>query len=279
MLEVVQQAVGVCGDPHHPLGQGLAEHWEVAALAAPVDDLLVGDDGAQPRRPVDHRLGAVGQPVVVDHPPARDVVQIRPRDTSGRLAGARLQFGDQFLDRTGLVQRRVVPGVEDPQEDPLRPAVELRVGGGDAAAGVVAEAQPAQLPQEDVDVLVRGRAGVLTGLDRALLGGQPERVEAHRVQYVVTAHAPVPRVGVGADVAQRVPDVQTRPGRVGKHVQDVGVGAERDPVEPVRQRPGRVRCGEGAVGLPAILPGRLDAVGHSARVPVRRYVLFFVHRC
>ena len=167
------------------------------------------------------------------------------------------------VDRTGLAGDRVVPGLEDLQEDPLRPAVERRVGGGDPATLVMAQPQPAQLLQEDLDVAVGGGTRVLSGLHRVLLGRQAERVEAHRVQHVRPAHAQVARIHVGADVTQRVADVQARPGRVREHVHHVGVRPDRHPVEPVGERTGRVRRVEGAVLGPPRLPGGLDLVGGS----------------
>src|SRR2546430_10153725 len=44
--------------------------------------------------------------------------------------------------------------------------------------------------------------------DRILLGGQPERVIAERVQDIVPGHPQEARVGVGRDVAQRMPHMQ-----------------------------------------------------------------------
>ncbi len=136
----------------------------------------------------------------------------------GRFALPRLVLGDQFADRTGLAPLRVEPGVEDLQEDPLCPAVVVRVGGGERPALVVRQAQLAQLGAVPLDVGLGGRPRVGAGLHRVLLGGQPERVEAHRVQHVEPGLALVPGVAVGADVAQRVADVQTGAGRVGEHV-------------------------------------------------------------
>ena len=62
-------------------------------------------------------------------------------------------------------------------------------------------------------------ARVLTVLDGVLLGRQAERVVAHRVQHVVAAHPHEAGEDVGADVAERVADVQARPRRVREHVE------------------------------------------------------------
>ena len=278
VFQVVQQSIRVRGDPHHPLRQRLAEHREVAALAAAVGgDFLVGQHGAQTRAPVHRRLGAIDQAVVVDDRAPLQVVQFGPRLTRRiravvGLAPAVGQFFDQFRDRTGGPAAAVVPGVEDLQEDPLRPSVEGRVAGGQGAALVVAQTHPAQLPAERVDVGVGGCRRMLSGLHRVLLGRQPERVETHRVQDILAAHAQIARVDVGADVAERVPDVQAVTGRVREHVHDVGVGPDGHPVEVLGQRPARVGRVERALALPPVLPGQLDRIGQRRGVTVGRRV-------
>jgi hypothetical protein len=82
------------------------------------------------------------------------------------------------------------PAPEQLQEDPLRPAHVARIRGVDLPRPVVAEAERPELALERLDVVRRRRRGMLPGLDRVLLGGQAERVPAHRVQHVVAAHAP-----------------------------------------------------------------------------------------
>src|SRR5262249_23733644 len=160
-------------------------HREVADVAAAVGgDLLVGQHGAEARAPVDGRAAAVRQAVRVDDLPALDGAQRAPRAAVWRGAPARLEIGHQLGDGSGPVGLGVVAGVEDLQEDPLRPPVVGDVGGGDAAAGVVAQAQPAQLAPVGGDVLLGVDAGVDAGLHGVLLGGQAEGVEAHRVQHV-----------------------------------------------------------------------------------------------
>ena len=66
-IQVVEQPVGVRGDPHHPLPQMLPEHREVAAVTAAVGgDLLVGQHGAQSWAPVHQRITQVHQAMVVE---------------------------------------------------------------------------------------------------------------------------------------------------------------------------------------------------------------------
>ena len=131
-VEVGEQAVGVRRDAQHPLLQRALEHRVVAAVAAAVGgDLFVGEHGAERGTPVDGRLLEVGEPVRVDDVAPRVVVELRPRVAVGigvahRLAGAGLELGDELRDRPGAVGVVVVPGVEDLEEDPLRPPVVRR---------------------------------------------------------------------------------------------------------------------------------------------------------
>ena len=180
----------------------------VAALAATVGgDLFVGEHGAERRAPVDRRLVEVREPVRVDElAPASRGVERRP----SRLSGSASRTGIELGDRPGPVRVLVVPGVEDLQEDPLRPAVVGDVGGRDAAPRVVAEPERPQLAAHVRDVRLGGDPRVLAGLHRVLLGREAERVVAHRVQDVVPAHPLEAGVDVGADVAERVADVEAR---------------------------------------------------------------------
>ncbi len=276
-VQVGQQPRGVGGDPHHPLAQVALEDREVAAVAAAVGrDLLIRQHGAQAGAPIDRRVGQVGKPVGVDHPASGQLVQLAPgaagrstRHVRGHRAGSRSQQRLQLGDRAGPTGLIVVPAVVDLQEDPLSPAVELRVDRRDAAPRVVRQPQPAQLLAHRGDVLLGRDPRVLAGLHRVLLRRQAERVEAQRVQHVVPGHPLEPAVDVGGDVAQRVPDVQPDARGVREHVQHVLLRPGRDLVR-LGHRAGRVRRLEGALGLPPVLPARLDLRGQLGGVPVRR---------
>ena len=211
----------------------------------------------RPGTPVDHRVGPVHQAVAVDHVGALARRQRRPLPAVVEIACAGLEFGDQLGDRARLVGGGVEPGVVDLQEDPLRPLVELDVGGGEAAPGVVAEAQPAQLAPEVDDVGLGAGARVGAGLHRVLLGGQAERVEAQRVQHVAARHPEVAGVDVGGDVAERVTDVQPLARRVREHVlhEHLVVGHRRSVRR--RQRADRVGHVERPQPGPVVLPGVL----------------------
>ena len=63
---VLQQFVGVLGDGKEPLLHHHLDDGLLVALVLAVDDLLVGEDGLERGRPVDHRLARVGD-VVLEH--------------------------------------------------------------------------------------------------------------------------------------------------------------------------------------------------------------------
>ena len=214
--------------------------------------------------------------MTVDDLPLLGGGDVGPGPAVGCGAFAGLELGDQVGDRpggadrfavgTGLARGRVEPRVEDLAEDPLRPAVVLRVGGGDRAAWIVRQTQPTQLTPVGGDVLVGGDGRVLAGLDRVLLGGQAERVEPHRVQHVVAGHALEPGVHVGADEPQRVADVQAGAGRIGEHVEHEQLLAAGGRQVGVADRAGRVGRLEGVVVVPPVLPPQLDVLRQARRI-------------
>ena len=140
-FEVLFQPIGVGGDPQHPLPQRHADHGMAAAFAQAADHLLVGQHRAQGGAPIDRGLDLVGQAMLV----AIAVDGLGP--LLGDFVGDR-----QFGDRPALLLLGVVPGVEEHEEDELRPAEVGHVGGGQLAVPVVAEAQHLQLAAEVVDV-------------------------------------------------------------------------------------------------------------------------------
>ncbi len=65
LVQVIEQTVGVVGDLEVPLGELLLDDHVVAALAAAVDDLLVGEHRLVVRAPVDPARLAVGEALLV----------------------------------------------------------------------------------------------------------------------------------------------------------------------------------------------------------------------
>ncbi len=115
--------------------------------------------------------------------------------------------------------------------------------------GVVWERRVAPHPVVDLD---------------ATLGGQAVVVPPHRVEDLVTAHAPEPGDAVGLDVAEHRTHVQRPAHRGRRRVDAEDRLALLRPVEPV-----------GAVGLPPLLPANLEPVegrllgdlGHGETLP------------
>ena len=106
-LQVVQQPVGVVGDAEEPLLQLAHLDQRARALAAPVDDLLVGQHGLLDRVPVDRRLVAVGQALLeqAQEQPLGPAVVLglvgaelpRPVDRHAPAAELALELGDRGL--------------------------------------------------------------------------------------------------------------------------------------------------------------------------------------
>ena len=189
LVEVGEQAVGVLGDPQEPLLELALDDRGAAALAAAVDDLLVGEDGRVLRAPLDRGLGPVGE-----------------------------------------------AALEQAQEDPLGPAVVLGGVGAELARPVDRDPPLAELAPERGDRALGRLARRLAGLDRVVLGRQPERVVAHRVDHLVAVTAAEVGDRVADRVALEVPDVGLARG-VGKHLEDVGLRLRG--VEPGLARVGR----------------------------------------
>ena len=270
-VEVLQQAVGVGGDPHHPLLERALEHLVVASLGPSlVGDFLVGQHRAQRRAPVDRRVGHVGQAVPVHELSLLGLAEITPGPAVGCAPRSGGELVDQRRDRAGPAGLGIQPRVEDLQEYPLGPAVVVDVGGGHAPPLVMAETEPIELAAHVVDVGLGVDPGVLAGLAGVLLSRKAERVESHGVQHVEARHALETDVDVGGDVAQGMADVQSRTRRVREHVHDeelrtVQAAARREP-------PRRVGRLVDAVSVPAGLPAGFDLRRQRRVVAVRRRV-------
>ncbi len=137
--------------------------------------------------------------------------------------------------------------LEELQEDPLRPAVVPRLVRPELAGPVDADTPLAELLLEGGDRGRRRVARVLAGADGVVLGREPERVVAHRVQHPLAGTPMEMGDGVADRVDLEVADVGlTR--RVREHLQDVAL-------LPVVRLVGDL---PGALGLPDLLPAGLD---------------------
>jgi len=65
-VEVGEQPFGVLGDAEHPLLHRAADHRVAAAFRNAVDDLFIGQHGAERRAPVDRDFVEIGEPLLVE---------------------------------------------------------------------------------------------------------------------------------------------------------------------------------------------------------------------
>ena len=93
-VKVVKQAVGICRDAHRPLPHVAFKDGIVADVAAAIGSyFFIRQDGAEPRAPVDGRIGQIGQAVVVHQLLALARRHCRPCGAT-RRASTRFEFGD-----------------------------------------------------------------------------------------------------------------------------------------------------------------------------------------
>ena len=206
-----------------------------------------------------HALGPAGHPVeegeqllrVVGDPQviAGDLALLDHRAGAPAAAVDHLLVGEhRLVDRIPVDDLRLAVGdalFQHAQEQPLVPLVVRRVAGGDLARPVDREPHRLHLALHVGDVLVgplRRRHAVL---HRRVLGGQAERVPAHRHQHVVALHPQLPGHHVVDRVIAHVPHVQPA-GRVGQH---------RDAVELALGEARVVLAGAVRVGGVPVRPG------------------------
>ena len=162
-----------------------------------------------------------------------------------------------LVDRAPLDRRLLAVGeaaLEEAEEEPLRPAVVLGLVRRELAVPVDRPAHAVHLPADRGDVALGDDARMPALADRGVLGGQAERVVAHRPQHAEAA----PAAEVGDDVADRVvedvPHVQLAR-RVRQHLDDVRLGAL-----------GLAGLGVRRVKAPRVLPDALPALLDLSRL-------------
>src|SRR5215203_5709487 len=183
-----------------------------------------------PLRPVNLRevqqfLGVVGdleeplrQVLLYDRRPAPLAAPVRSYDL---LAGQRRVVLRTPVDRGFLAVRQSL--LEELHEEPLVPAVVFWVVGHDLRVEVEHRAHLPELAAHPLDVRVGPFAGLYAPLDRCVLGGQPEGVEAYREEHPVAAHPHKARSGVRGRHRVPVPDMQITTG-VREHRERVVLG-------------------------------------------------------
>ena len=176
--------------------------------------------------PVD-QLQILEQLVRVGRDPEEPLLHVLRDD--GRAAALALAVDHVLVGDDGLVLRAPVdgrllpirePGLEELQEQPLGPAVVLRLVRRDLPVPVDHPAQPAHLAADVRDVPLDDLPRMSALADRRVLGGQPERVPAHRAQDVPARSPAVMRDDVAQRVVEDVAHVQ-RPRGIREHLEHV----------------------------------------------------------
>ncbi|OQC23896.1 MAG: hypothetical protein BWX70_02725 [Verrucomicrobia bacterium ADurb.Bin070] len=246
-----EQSVGACGVHRDPFAAARDGEINLRAfrLADPVALHLL--DAFRPVQPVQIRQQALGILRDTQHPLAH-------RLADHRVVAALAAPVDHLFVREHRAQRRAPVHrhlghigqalLVKLLEDPLRPLVIAGVGGVHLAVPVIAEAQRLDLLAEPVDVAFGCDRRMRAGFHGILLGRQAERVPAHRMQHIETAHALVPAQDVRRRVSLGMADVQPRTARIRKHVEAIELGLARLKVIHL----------EGFVRLPIRLPFFFD---------------------
>jgi hypothetical protein len=156
--------------------------------------------------------------------PLRQVPDLWRRSAAPAPAGGDLFVSQHRLARRTPIDLRHLPVSQAPfveaEEEPLVPAIILRVAGAQHPAPVVREAEAFAGSRELLDVSIGPLPGVYVVLNRGILGGQSQGVVAERVQDVVPTHPQVAGDGVSDREVADVPHVHVAR-RVREHFEDV----------------------------------------------------------
>ena len=269
-FESLKQSLGVGADAHAPLAHFLLLHGVATTLAHTVFDFVVGQHGSQCRAPVHHGVGQVGEAIVHQDELLLLIVHAFPvgsREFTFEMVAEKelllrkvfvpvgilrciyvvgavgIELPDERINVLCTVGVFIKPRIENLPENPLGPLVIFRIARAHFAVPIVGKTNAIELLAITSDVGLRSDFRVLPCLNGVLLGGQSEAVVSHGVQHVEALIAFVASNDIACYIAQRMPHVQARPTRVGKHVEHV-----------VLRRVGLFRYGVCFVFLPALLP-------------------------
>ena len=197
---------------------------DVGALRAPDPVAL---DSLDVVRPAGQLVQSVEQPLrklALPEEPRREVAL---RDCGA--ATLTPPVDDLLVGKDGLVVRAPVdrhgtpvrlPGLVELQEQPLRPPVEIGIARVEVQRPVEGHPDPFERAGLLLDVRVGPLLRVDASRDGRILGRQPERVPADRMQHVEAAHPLVARDDVAPRKGLQVPHVEVS-GGIRKHVEAV----------------------------------------------------------
>ncbi len=210
-LQIIEQPFRISGDAQEPLAEGHTHNRETLLFGFAILYFFVGQNGPQGRTPIDGDFRLVRQPFAV-------AVSLH------RCLAPGLDLGRnrQLADGPAMLPFPVVPSIKQLQENPLRPLVIFWIRGIDLSVPVITEAEYLDLAPEGINVFAGRQTWMGAGLDGVFLRRQPEGIPAHRMQNISALHAQVATEDIRSRVSFRMPDVQPRPRRIRKHVEDVG---------------------------------------------------------
>src|SRR5262245_24394755 len=124
-------------------------------------------------------------------------------------------------NRLSFVGARIEPRIVNLQKNPLRPFVITRIGSVDLPLPVVGKTDSFKLFFEFRDVFARSDCRMLAAFDCVLLCRESERVPAHRMQNIESAHTLVTRDDVRGSITFGMANMQSSAARIGKHIEDI----------------------------------------------------------
>ena len=174
----------------------------------------------QPIAPLEQLLGVVGDL----EEPALDVLGDHLGIAAPAAARLDLLVGENRLAGWAPVDGRALlvrePALEHADEDELLPAVVRRIAGGELPVPVVGDAHAPELRAHVLDVLVGPHRRMDAVVDGGVLGGQPEGIPAHRVQYVEAPHPLEPGEQIPDGIHPNMPHVDAA-GGIREHLEAV----------------------------------------------------------
>ena len=178
-------------------------------------------------RPVD-RIQIIQQLLCIGRDAQHPLPHHLPHDRIS--ADGRLAFNDLFIGQHRAKLRapvhRHLRGIGKAsfihlQEDPLGPAIIIRIAGADFPVPVIRESERLDLITEVINVPIREFTRMMAGLQGILFCRQTECIESHRVHDVVSLHPLHAGNHVSCRIAFRMPYMQALPGRIRKHIQNI----------------------------------------------------------
>ena len=244
--------------------------------AAPADPILLHQTDlvgplVERLQPLEQIVGEVGDL----EEPLGELAPLDRRPRAPALAVDHLLIGEHgHVDRVPIDLAFLAidqPGIEQVEELRLLVPVIRRVAGRELSGPVEREADALQLLAHRFDIGPGPLPWMDLALHRGIFGRHPKRVPAHRVQHFHTLHPAEAGQHVPHRIVADMPHVDA-PGRIGEHLQHVGLGLVAVAVgaETLRLVPARLPAPVGFSRVePAAHPWTLAASAAAALFAIR----------